>query len=221
MIKITALNKYYTIGDSRFHALKNIDFELPEGEMVSIQGRSGAGKSTMLNILGCLDTFDSGNYFFDDINVSQLSDSRAAKLRNEKIGFILQDFSLINQKSVLFNTMLPMYFGRTPYREMKAKAMNLLERLGVVDQAAKEVSRLSGGQRQRVAIARALVSEPELILADEPTGALDTKTSGAIIEVLADLNRCGISIIIVTHDDHVAELCPRRYYMEDGMLYEK
>lgn len=221
MIRISALNKYYTMGDNRFHALKDINFNLLDGDMVAIQGRSGAGKSTMLNIFGCLDTFDSGEYFFNGINVGRLSDSKAAKLRNEKIGFILQDFSLINQKSVLFNTMLPMYFGRTPYREMKKKAMTLLERLGVVDQAVKEVSRLSGGQRQRVAIARALVSEPQLILADEPTGALDTKTSAAIMEVLVDLNRDGISLIIVTHDDTVATLCPRRYYMEDGMMYER
>ncbi|MBE6560560.1 MAG: ABC transporter ATP-binding protein [Ruminococcaceae bacterium] len=221
MIKIDGLNKYYKIGDQKFHALKNVSFSLLQGDMVSIRGRSGAGKSTLLNILGCLDTFDNGTYFFDGADIHTMKDTQLANIRNTKIGFVLQNFSLINQKSVLFNTMLPLYFGKTPYAHMKKSALDILDRLGIGDQANKEVNQLSGGQRQRVAIARALITSPRLILADEPTGALDSRTSNSIMDLLEDLNKEGLSILIVTHDDNVAERCPRQYWMEDGVLIDK
>lgn len=221
MIKICGLNKYYKIGDQKFHVLKNVDFSLSQGDMVSIRGRSGAGKSTFLNILGCLDTFDNGTYFFDGADIHAMKDTQLANIRNTKIGFVLQNFSLINQKSVLFNTMLPLYFSKTPYAHMKKSALEILERLGISDQANKEVNQLSGGQRQRVAIARALITSPRLILADEPTGALDSKTSNLIMDLFENLNKEGLSILIVTHDDSIAERCTRQYWMEDGVLIDK
>lgn len=221
MIEIHNLNKYYKIGENKFHVLKDINFSIIRGEMISIQGRSGAGKSTLLNILGCLDTYDSGNYLFDGISVGGLNDHKTAILRNSKIGFILQDFSLINQKSVLFNTVLPLYFNKTRYSEMKQSAVKVLQLVDISDQINKNVNQLSGGQRQRVAIARSIINKPDIILADEPTGALDSITSNQIMEVLASLNRNGMTIIIVTHDDKIAEWCSKKYNMEDGILYEK
>lgn len=221
MLEIKKLNKFYKIGDRPFQALRDIDLSMAKGDMVSIMGRSGAGKSTLLNVIGCLDNFDSGSYMLDGEDVGRMNDTQKAGIRNTRIGFVLQNFSLIPYKSVLFNTMLPLYFGKVPYKKMKSMAMELLDRLEIVDQADKNVSQLSGGQRQRAAIARALITSPELILADEPTGALDSKTAEHIMALLEDLNREGISLLIVTHDDRVAKRCPRRYWMEDGVLYEK
>lgn len=221
MLEIKKLNKFYKIGDKPFHALRDINLSIAKGDMVSIMGRSGAGKSTLLNIIGCLDNFDSGSYMFDGENINIMNDTQKAKIRNTKIGFVLQNFSLINYKSVLFNTMLPLYFGKVPYKNMKNMAVELLDKLGIADQANKNVSQLSGGQRQRAAIARALITSPELILADEPTGALDSRTADNIMALLDDLNKSGLSVLIVTHDDRVAMRCPKRYWMEDGVLYEK
>lgn len=221
MLEIKKLNKFYKIGDRPFQALRDIDLSMAKGDMVSIMGRSGAGKSTLLNVIGCLDNFDSGSYMLDGEDIGRMNDTQKAGIRNTRIGFVLQNFSLIPYKSVLFNTMLPLYFGKVPYKKMKSMAMELLDRLEIVDQADKNVSQLSGGQRQRAAIARALITSPELILADEPTGALDSKTAEHIMALLEDLNREGISLLIVTHDDRVAKRCPRRYWMEDGVLYEK
>lgn len=221
MLEIKKLNKFYKIGDKPFHALRDINLSIAKGDMVSIMGRSGAGKSTLLNIIGCLDNFDSGSYMFDGENINIMNDTQKAKIRNTKIGFVLQNFSLINYKSVLFNTMLPLYFGKVPYKNMKNMAVELLDKLGIADQANKNVSQLSGGQRQRAAIARALITSPELILADEPTGALDSRTADNIMALLEDLNQSGLSVLIVTHDDRVAMRCPKWYWMEDGVLYEK
>lgn len=221
MLEIKKLNKFYKIGDKPFHALRDINLSIAKGDMVSIMGRSGAGKSTLLNIIGCLDNYDSGSYMFDGENINIMNDTQKAKIRNTKIGFVLQNFSLINYKSVLFNTMLPLYFGKVPYKNMKNMAVELLDKLGIADQANKNVSQLSGGQRQRAAIARALITSPELILADEPTGALDSRTADNIMALLEDLNQSGLSVLIVTHDDRVAMRCPKRYWMEDGVLYEK
>ena len=221
MLEIKKLNKFYKIGDKPFHALRDINLSIAKGDMVSIMGRSGAGKSTLLNIIGCLDNFDSGSYMFDGENINIMNDTQKAKIRNTKIGFVLQNFSLINYKSVLFNTMLPLYFGKVPYKNMKNMAVELLDKLGIADQANKNVSQISGGQRQRAAIARALITSPELILADEPTGALDSRTADNIMALLEDLNQSGLSVLIVTHDDRVATRCPKRYWMEDGVLYEK
>ena len=221
MLEIKKLNKFYKIGDKPFQALRDIDLSMAKGDMVSIMGRSGAGKSTLLNVIGCLDNFDSGSYMLDGEDIGRMNDTQKAGIRNTRIGFVLQNFSLIQYKSVLFNTMLPLYFGKVPYKKMKSMAMELLDRLEIADQADKNVSQLSGGQRQRAAIARALITSPELILADEPTGALDSKTAEHIMALLEELNREGISLLIVTHDDLVAKRCPRRYWMEDGVLYEK
>lgn len=218
MIEMTSLNKYYAYGGGKFHALKNINLTVQEGESVAIQGKSGAGKSTLLHILGCLDSFDSGSYKLDGTEIKSLGDGKASRLRNEKIGFVLQDFSLINHKSVLFNVTLPLYFGKVSSREMKKRAEEALSLVGIPEQIHKKVSQLSGGQRQRVAIARAIISRPSLLLADEPTGALDSETSKQIMELLKSMNRQGITMIVVTHDDAVAAYCNRRVLMQDGNL---
>lgn len=218
LITVSSLNKYYPVGDTRLHALKDVSFEVAKGEFIAIQGKSGSGKSTLLNILGCLDSFENGEYRFLGEDVSRLKDSKTARLRNRYIGFVLQDFSLINNKSVLFNVMLPLYFGKTPYGKMKGKALEALKQVGLADQARKKANQLSGGQRQRVAIARAIVGEPELVLADEPTGALDSETSGEIMALFRQMNADGITILLVTHDDTVAEYCRRRITIKDGAI---
>ncbi len=218
LITVSALNKYYPVGDTRLHALKDVSFEVAKGEFIAIQGKSGSGKSTLLNILGCLDSFENGEYRFLGEDISRMKDSKTARLRNTHIGFVLQDFSLINNKSVLFNVMLPLYFGKTPYGKMKGKALEALKQVGLADQARKKANQLSGGQRQRVAIARAIVGEPELILADEPTGALDSETSGEIMALFQQMNAGGITILVVTHDDAVAGYCRRRITIKDGAI---
>ena len=219
MITIQGLCKDYPMeGGAPFHALKDIDLRVEKGEFVSICGRSGSGKSTLLNVIGCLDTYQKGSYRFLGLDVGKLNDSKAATLRNRHIGFVLQDFSLINNKTVLFNVMLPLYFGKTPYREMKGKALKALEKVGLAEQAHKRANQLSGGQRQRVAIARAIVGEPELVLADEPTGALDSGTSAQIMGLLQGMNDSGITILVVTHDETVAGYCRRKIVISDGMI---
>lgn len=218
MIEIHALNKYYPMGNEKFHALKEIDFTAEDSDSIAVQGKSGAGKSTLLHILGCLDGFDSGSYKLDGMEIAKLKDGASAKLRNSKIGFVMQDFSLVNQRSVLFNVMLPLYFNKTPAHKMKEMAMSALQQVDIADQANKKANQLSGGQRQRVAIARAIVNNPSLILADEPTGALDTETSAQIMDLLKSMNKRGITLIVVTHDDAVAGYCSRRIVIQDGKI---
>lgn len=219
MITIRDLDKYYPMGGGqRFHALKKISLRVEQGEFIAICGKSGSGKSTLLNVIGCLDTFQGGEYVFLNRNMGKLTDKKAAEMRNRHIGFVLQDFSLINNKTVLFNVMLPLYFGKTPYKYMKDMALQALEKVGLKEQAHKRANQLSGGQRQRVAIARAIVGQPELILADEPTGALDSETSARIMELLRDMNESGITILVVTHDDVVAEYCRRKIVIKDGEI---
>lgn len=220
MIRIENLNKTYRTRDISFRALRDVSLSIAPGESVAIMGKSGAGKTTLLNILGCLDTFDQGTYVLDGKDVSQLGDGALAKLRNEKIGFVMQDFALIPHKTVLFNVMLPMYFDKTPWSRMKRKAEKVLDRLGILDQKNKKVGQLSGGQKQRVAIARALVKGPAVILADEPTGALDSETGRAIMETLMEHNRAGITLIVVTHDQQVAAYCKRTILLSDGQLFQ-
>lgn len=226
MIEIKALNKYYKIGKGKtvqkIHALKDINLSIADGESVAIQGKSGAGKSTLLNILGLIDSYDSGSFLIDGVEVNGLNDGQAAKLRNEKIGFVLQDFSLIDSKSVLMNVMLPLFFGKCDFKEMKERAKKALALVGIEDQTNKKTNQLSGGQRQRVAIARAIVTNPKIILADEPTGALDSETSKQIMDLLSELNRKEkINLIVVTHDDTVADYCQRKIVISDGELFEK
>ena len=219
MIEISKLNKYYQIGNSKFHALKDIDLNIKDGEMLAITGKSGAGKSTLMNIIGLLDSYDSGSLKIDGVEVSGWRDSRLAKLRNQKIGFVMQDFSLLEHKSVLMNVMLPLYFNkRYKFREMKKMAMDALKKVGITEQAQKKANQLSGGQKQRVAVARAIINEPSFILADEPTGALDTKTSAKIMELFKNLNDDGKTIIIITHDMGIADSCQRKIEISDGKI---
>ena len=219
MIEITGLNKYYKVGKGRMHALKDIDLSIKNGESVAIQGKSGAGKSTLMHILGLLDNSFEGSVRIDDKEIKNLNDSKTAKLRNEKIGFVMQDFSLLENKSDMMNVMLPLFFNnKYNYRKMNELAEEMLEKVGIKDQAKKRVNQLSGGQRQRVAIARAIVNDPSYILADEPTGALDTKTSSEIMELFKSLNADGKTVIIITHDNDVAAICKRRIEISDGSI---
>ncbi len=219
MIEISRLNKYYQIGNSKFHALKDIDLDIKDGEMLAVTGKSGAGKSTLMNIIGLLDSYDSGSLKIDGVEASGLRDSRLAKLRNQKIGFVMQDFSLLEHKSVLMNVMLPLYFNnRYNFLEMKKLAMDALKKVGITEQASKKVNQLSGGQKQRVAVARAIINEPSFILADEPTGALDTQTSAEIMALFKNLNDDGKTIIIITHDMNIADFCQRKIEISDGRL---
>lgn len=220
MIDIQHLSKRYTVDTLPFLALDDVSLSIRAGESVAIMGRSGAGKTTLMNIIGCLDTFDAGSYQLDGVNVAALSDEKLAHLRNEKIGFVMQDFALLPHKSVLFNVMLPMYFDQTPRQEMVSKAKTVLEKLGMSAQEKKRVNQLSGGQKQRVALARALVKSPALLLADEPTGALDSQTGKEIMQLLLERNREGVTLIIVTHDEQVAAYCERTIVISDGKIVQ-
>lgn len=220
MIDIQHLSKRYTVDTLPFLALDDVSLSIRAGESVAIMGRSGAGKTTLMNIIGCLDTFDAGSYQLDGVNVAALSDEKLAHLRNEKIGFVMQDFALLPHKSVLFNVMLTMYFDQTPRREMVSKAKTVLEKLGMSAQEKKRVNQLSGGQKQRVALARALVKSPALLLADEPTGALDSQTGKEIMQLLLERNREGVTLIIVTHDEQVAAYCERTIVISDGKIVQ-
>ncbi|PWM26977.1 MAG: ABC transporter ATP-binding protein [Clostridiales bacterium] len=219
MIELNRLNKYYKVGKQKFHALKDIDLTVGDGEMVAVIGKSGAGKTTLLNILGLVDTWDSGSYTLDGTDVKSLSDRSLAKMRNEKIGFVLQDFALIEDQTVLFNVSLPLLLGnKVRFVDVKPKAISALEKVGLLDQRNKKVGQLSGGQKQRVAIARAMINEPSLILADEPTGALDTGTGLEIMELLRQRNESGTTVIIITHDEAISKSCGRIVRIGDGML---
>lgn len=223
MITLNKINKYYKVGNGNFHAIKDIDLIIQDGEFVSLEGESGAGKSTLLNIIGLLDNYDNGEYRFDEFSVENMGDSQMSLLRNTKIGFIMQDFALINGKSVLFNTMLPLLLAKKApsLSKIKKAALSVLDRVGIADQAKKKVSQLSGGQKQRVAIARALVTNPRLILADEPTGSLDSKNTLQMLEILRDINKQdGITVIIATHSKTVSEFCRRRITLSDGNIIE-
>lgn len=219
MIKIEHLNKYYKTGRGRFHALKDISLEIGDGEFVCIEGRSGAGKTTLLNIIGCLDGFDSGSYLLNGQPVEKMGDRRLAAIRNREIGFVIQDFALIAKEDVLFNVMLPLYFSRTGTAKMKRLAQDTLELVGLADQAGKKVSQLSGGQKQRVAVARALVSGGGILLADEPTGALDSVTGRGIMELISRINsERGTTVVLITHDAEVASYARRRITLSDGAV---
>ncbi len=218
MIKLEKVSKIYKVGGEPFYALRDADLEIKEGEMVAVQGRSGAGKSTLLHIIGCLDTFERGDYHFCGIDIKNQSRSSLAKIRNSRIGFVLQDFSLINHRTALYNAEAPMLFGNAPFFEMKKRARNALEIFGVLSQEKKKAVSMSGGQRQRVAIARAIVNDPDLILADEPPGNLDSSTAAEIMDIFVRLNNEGKTVIIVTHDDVIASYCQRRIVISDGTL---
>lgn len=223
MICLKDIVKTYNKGKSNaYEALHGISMEIEDGEMAAIIGTSGAGKSTLLHILACIDRYDSGEYTIDDAEVRHLSERRMAQLRNEKIGMVMQDFALVEGFTALDNVMIPLDFAARMHREKrkerKERARTMLELVGMAEYAGKQVNNLSGGQKQRVAIARAIANDPAVILADEPTGALDSVTTREIMKVFRDLNEQGRTIMIVTHDPAVAEECGRVIRMEDGRI---
>lgn len=217
MIEIKNLNKIYLKGKKNMvHALNNINLKIDDRETVAIIGESGAGKSTLLHIMSCIDNFD-GEYYLDNIDINKLSESKKSKLRSSKIGIVLQDFALIDDFTVFENVMTPLYFNKK-IKDKKSSVMRALKKTGIASLKAKKVSQLSGGQKQRVAISRALVTNPEYIFADEPTGSLDSKTSEEIVKMLFDLNRNGITIVIVTHNLEIANQCHHIIEIKDGNI---
>jgi len=216
MIDLANIAKSYLMGQHRVHALTDISLRISRGEFVAIQGSSGSGKSTLLNILGILDTPDSGAYTLDDHPIKNLSASDAARYRNRFIGFVFQSFNLIHHKSALENVALPLYYQRISRKKRNRTAMEYLERVGLADRADHKPAELSGGQSQRVAIARALITEPALLLADEPTGALDTQTSEQIMQIFREVNAQGMTVILVTHEPDIAEQANRSIVLRDG-----
>ncbi|ULC59400.1 ABC transporter ATP-binding protein [Flaviramulus sp. BrNp1-15] len=220
MLKINQLHKSYPIGDSSLHVLKGIDLNVEEGEMVAIMGSSGSGKSTLLNIIGMLDEADSGEYILDGLPIKDLTEKKAAVYRNKFLGFIFQSFNLINYKNALENVALPLYYQGMKRKERQEKALFHLEKVGLADWAHHLPKELSGGQNQRVAIARALAANPKLLLADEPTGALDTTTSYEIMAFIQQLNDEGKTILMVTHEEDIANMCKRIVRLRDGVIME-
>lgn len=217
MIRLNNIHKTYP-GAQPLHVLKGINLEVKQGEMVAFMGASGSGKSTLLNILGLLDNYDEGEYYLDGTLIRTLGEREAATVRNHKIGFIFQSFNLIPFKNALENVALPLYYRGVPYAKRMELARHYLDRVGLLDRAHHLPSELSGGQKQRVAIARALVTEPAVILADEPTGALDSQTTEEVMALLKSVHEEGRTLIIVTHEQAVAEVCERTIYMKDGLV---
>ena len=222
MIKLEHIHKYYKVGDEQLHVLNDVTVRIAQGEFVGIMGPSGSGKSTLINILGFLDSKYEGKYCFNDESVSNLSDNQISKVRNSTVGFVFQDFNLIEQATVEENVRLPLlYRGLTP-RQTHTKVKQALEKVGLGDKLEKYPRHLSGGQKQRVAIARALVNSPKFIIADEPTGALDSKTSASIMDILYRLNReDGVTIVMVTHDPTLTKYCSRVIHVIDGVIHEQ
>ncbi|MDU8886626.1 ABC transporter ATP-binding protein [Yeosuana sp. MJ-SS3] len=218
MIQIKDLHKSYQVGTNKLHVLKGLNFEVEEGELVSIMGSSGSGKSTFLNILGMLDEADSGDYILDGFPIKKLNEKIAAKYRNEFLGFVFQSFNLINYKNALDNVALPLYYQGIKRKERIEKAEYYLEKVGLIEWAEHLPSELSGGQKQRVAIARALASNPKVLLADEPTGALDSTTSYDVMELLQGINDEGKTILVVTHEYDIANMTKRIVHLKDGVI---
>ncbi|MGN1330496.1 MAG: ABC transporter ATP-binding protein [Clostridia bacterium] len=221
MIELKNVNKYFYLGDETIKALDHINFKVKKGEFVSIIGPSGSGKSTLMNILGLLDVPDSGEYILDNMVISDASDNELAKIRNTKIGFIFQNFNLLAKMNAIENIQIPLIYHGESNEKSKKKAYELLEMVGLKGREHHLPNQLSGGQQQRVAIARALACEPEIILADEPTGALDSKTGIDIMNMLERLNEKGQTIILITHDINIAKRAKRIVRISDGKLYEE
>lgn len=220
MIEIKDLHKSYKMGSNSLHVLKGINFSVEEGELVAIMGSSGSGKSTLLNILGMLDGADSGEYNLDDVPIRDLNETKAAQYRNKFLGFIFQSFNLINYKSAMENVALPLYYQKVARKERQEKALKYLTQVGLKDWATHLPSELSGGQKQRVAIARAMAAEPKVLLADEPTGALDSTTSYEVMDLIQKINDAGNTILVVTHEEDIAQMCKRIVHLKDGVIVE-
>ena len=220
MIRIKNLHKSYEMGSNSLHVLKGIDFNVSEGELVAIMGSSGSGKSTLLNIIGMLDNYDNGSYELDNILIKDLDETKAANYRNKFLGFVFQSFNLINYKSAVENVVLPLYYQGIKRKEREKIALEYLDNVGLKNWASHLPSELSGGQKQRVAIARAMVSKPKVLLADEPTGALDSKPSSEVMSLIQEINNSGKTILVVTHEEDIAKMCKRIVRLKDGVIVE-
>jgi len=220
MIQISNLHKSYVMGSNSLHVLKGLDLDIDEGEFVSIMGSSGSGKSTLLNILGILDDYDEGSYYLGGRLMQGLNETKAAMTRNEMIGFIFQSFNLISFKNAVENVALPLYYQKVSRKKRNVIALEYLDRLGLKEWAHHLPSEMSGGQKQRVAIARALISKPKIILADEPTGALDSTTSFEVMDILKEINDQGKTVIIVTHEHDIAAMTKKIIRLKDGVIEE-
>ncbi len=220
MIRIKNLHKSYEMGSNSLHVLKGIDFNVSEGELVAIMGSSGSGKSTLLNIIGMLDNYETGSYELDNILIKNLDETKAANYRNKFLGFVFQSFNLINYKSAVENVVLPLYYQGIKRKEREKIALDYLDNVGLKNWASHLPSELSGGQKQRVAIARAMVSKPKVLLADEPTGALDSNTSSEVMSLIQKINNSGKTILVVTHEEDIAKMCKRIVRLKDGVIVD-
>ncbi|WP_413310113.1 ABC transporter ATP-binding protein [Bacillus sp. 1P10SD] len=220
IIQIKDLMKTYQLGGETVHALNKVSIEIEQGEFLAIIGPSGSGKSTLMNMLGCLDRPQSGTYLLDGKDIRKMNDNQLATIRNKKIGFIFQNFNLLTKLTALENVELPLLYSGVPTKERRERALKSLEKVGLKDRASHLPTQLSGGQQQRVAIARALVGNPSILLADEPTGALDSKTSKEILLIMQELNELGHTIILITHDLAIAKQAKRMVSIQDGQLQE-
>ncbi len=220
MISLNNVHKSYVTGSNSLHVLKGIDLEIKQGEFVSIMGSSGSGKSTLLNIIGILDGYDEGSYYLNGTFIKDMSEKKAAQLRNELVGFVFQSFNLISFKNAMENVALPLYYQGVSRKKRNKIAMEYLDKVGLLEWADHLPNEMSGGQKQRVAIARSLISKPKVILADEPTGALDTSTSYEVMEILKEINEDGITIILVTHEHDIAAMTQKIVRLKDGRIDE-